>query len=325
MHSTRRLLFGGVIGLAGSLTWSSLSLAQSWPQRSVRVIVPLPPGTAIDVSARLFAEELATRWRQPVIVENMPGADGIIAAREFVSRRDSHTFLYSFAGLITINPLLHDKLPYDPMKDLVPIATTSDNILAIAVSGKLPVGSLDELVNFARSRSMQLNWAATAGLPYYAFAGFLKSAGLNMAYVAYRDFGQALADLGEGRIDVASTAMTQMLPHHEAGRLRLLAVINKSRSPIAAEIPTAAEVGYPALTFDGVTGFFGGRDMPADLRDRIAVEVRTVSENPTIKSRLAAIGILARGSTPGEFEAAIEEQRAKIAAIAAVVGAKPAQ
>jgi len=325
MRTIKRLLLGLVIGVVGWLGLSGPMWAQSWPQRAVRVIVPLPSGTAIDVSARIFGEQLAARWGQPVVVENMPGVDGIVAAREFVSRRDNHTLLYSFAGLITINPLLYEKLPYDPARDLVAIATSSDNFLAVAASEKLHVGSLGELVRLARSRSTQLNWAATAGLPYFAMGGFQKSAGIEMAYVPYRDFNPALADLGEGRIDVVSTGVTQLLPHSQAGKLKLLVVLNRTRSPVAPGIPTAAEAGYPDLTFDGVTGFFGGRDMPAELRERIAADVRAVAENPAIKQRLSGMGIVARGSTPGEFVAAIEEQRAKVAAIAAAIGTKPAQ
>src|SRR5215218_284291 len=142
MQTVIRLLVAGVF------CWLSPSgpvLAQSWPQRTVRVIVPLPPGTAIDVSARLFAEHLSTRWRQPVVIENMAGADGILAPREFVGRHDDHTLIYSFAGLITINPLLYEKLPYDPVRDLAPIAMSSENFLVVATSAKLQVGSLDDL------------------------------------------------------------------------------------------------------------------------------------------------------------------------------------
>jgi tripartite-type tricarboxylate transporter receptor subunit TctC len=221
--------------------------------------------------------------------------------------------------------VLYEKLPYDPTRDLVPIATSSDNLLAIAVSPKLDVRSLDELVKLARSRPAKLNWAATSGLPYFAFAGFEKSAGIELVYVPYRDFNPALADLGEGRIDVASTAITQMLPLQQAGKLRFLAVINRMRSPLAPDVPTAAEAGYPDLTFDGVTGFFGWRDMSVELRDRIAADVQAVSENPVVKERLAAIGIVSRGSTASEFAAAIEEQRAKVAAVAAAIGLKPTQ
>jgi tripartite-type tricarboxylate transporter receptor subunit TctC len=195
------------LGLAVALPSAACS-AQAWPQRTVRVILPNPPGIAIDSIARLFAERLAARWGQPVIVENMPGADGIIAVKEFVGRRDDHTLLYSFAGPITINPLLHDKLPYDPARDLVPIASTSDNFLAIAASASSNVGSLGELAQAARARTGKLTWAATPGLPYYALAAFQKIAGGDMVQASYRDFNQAIVDLGEGRIDAVAAGVS---------------------------------------------------------------------------------------------------------------------
>jgi tripartite-type tricarboxylate transporter receptor subunit TctC len=325
MPAVKRLLLGLVIGFGSSIAATGVPLAQSWPQRTVRLIVPNPPGTAVDISARLFAEQLATRWAQPVIVENITGADGTLAAKEFLRRTDNDSLVYSFAGLITINPVLREKLPYDPARDLVPIAMSSDNFLAIAVSSKLEVTSLRELVALGRSQPTKLNWAATPGLPYFGFAGFQKNAGLDMVYVSYRDFTPGLVDLGEGRIEVAATSLSQLLSHSQTGKVRVLAVMNRTRAPAAPEIPTAAEAGYPDLTFDGVTGFFGWRDMPAALRDRIAADVRAVADSASVKERLAAIGIVARGSTPAEFVAAIEEQRAKIASIAAAIGTKPTQ
>lgn len=325
MRTATRLLVALAIGFPGLSAFSPDASAEPWPQRTVRVIVPLPPGTAIDVSARLFADRLSVRWRQPVIVENIPGADGVLAAKEFVGRRDDHTLLYSFAGLITINPLLYEKLPYDPSRDLAPIATTSDNFLVVAASAKLKIGSLAELVRHARSGSVKLNWAATSGIPYFAFAGFLKAVGVDMVYVPYRDFNPALSDLGEGRIEVASTALTQLLPHVQAGRATLLAVLNRTRAPLAADVPTGAEGGYPDLSFDGVTGFFGWRDMASDLREHIAADVRAVVEEPAVRDRLPPLGIVARATTPAEFSAAIEEQRAKIATIATAIGLRPAQ
>ena len=118
--------------------------AQTWPQRTVRVILPLPPGTATDIAARLFAQRLAERWGQPVIVENRQGGDGIPAVMSFLAARDNHTLMFSFAGVITINPLIHDKLPYDPARDLVPVASVVDNFFAIAASATLKVASLED-------------------------------------------------------------------------------------------------------------------------------------------------------------------------------------
>jgi tripartite-type tricarboxylate transporter receptor subunit TctC len=316
-----------VINLVCCLSYraSGDSSDRSWPEHTVKLIVPLSVGTAVDVSARLFAEQLSQKWKQSVVVENLPGADGIVATREFVNRRDDHTLLYSFASPITINPVLYAKLPYDPTRDLSPIAIASDNFLAIAVSSLLDVHSLSDLVKLAQLRATKLNWAATAGLPYFAFTGFQKNTGIELVYVPYRDFNPALSDLGEGRIDVAVTALTQMLAYQQSKRLRFVAILNRVRSPLAPEVPTAAEAGFPDLTSDGITGFFGWRNMPEKLRSRIAGDVRTLAADPSIKRRLEAIGIRARGSTPEEFAAAIEEQRTKIAAVAAAIGAKPSQ
>src|SRR5437773_1997524 len=248
MRSIGRLV--ATLALALAIPAGATScFAQTWPQRTVRVIVPLPPGTGMDISARLFTERLAGKWRQSVVVENVPGSDGILAVREFVNRRDNHTLLYSFAGLITINPLLHAKLPYDPTRDLVPIATTSDNALAIAASTSLNIESVAELEKLARTRSGKLNWAASPGIPYFAFAGFLKYAGLDMVYVSYRDFNPAFVDVGEGRIDIMVAGIAPMVPHSRSGKIRLLAVLNRERTPVAPEVPTASEIGYPSLAF----------------------------------------------------------------------------
>ena len=323
MHSIRRDLVAILMTVVSIFFPGDDASAQAWPQHPVRLIVPLPPGTGVDVSARVYAERLALIWGQSVIVENLPGADGIIAAREFVGRRDDHSLLYSFAGLITINPLAYENLPYDPSRDLVPIAVSSDNFLAIAVSPKLGVATVAELLKLARSRSEKINWAATAGLPYLAFAGLQKDNGVEMVYVPYRDFNPALADLKEGRIGVVSTGLTQLLPHEQAGNLKFIAVINRTRSPLAPNVPTAAELGYRDLVFDGITGFFGWRDMSVELRQRIAADVRAVAAQPAVVSRLEAIGIVARSGTPAEFVAAIEEQRIKVAKIAAAIGMRP--
>ena len=316
MRSMKHIGCAAVLSLGTLVATGIPSVAQTWPQRTVRVIVPNPAGVALDTIARLFAERLAMRWRNPVIVENLPGVDGIPAAREFATRKDDHTLLYSFPGLITINPLVHDKLPYDPNRDLVPIASTSDNFLAIAVSARLKISSLGEFAQFAKSNAGKVTWAATPGLPYYAFAAFQQSTRSNMVQASYRDFNQALVDLSESRIDAVSTGVTPLLPHIQAGKVRLLALLNRHRAPVAPDVPTIAEAGYPNLTFSALTGFFGWRDMPTVLRERIAADVREIAADPTVRERLAKIGATASGSTPAEFAASIEEQRSHIADIA---------
>jgi tripartite-type tricarboxylate transporter receptor subunit TctC len=304
--------------------WSTSAKAESWPERTVRVILPLPAGSATDNAARLFAQGLAARWGKPVIIENRPGGDGIPAVTGFLSAHDDHTLLLSFAGVITINPLVHDKLPYDPARDLVPIVSIVDNFFGIAVSETLKVASLEDFVTLARTQPGKLNWAATSGLPDYIFAALQRSAGLKLTQVSYRDFAPALQDLGEGRIQVAVTGLALLLPQVDAGKAKLLMVTNRERSRLAPNVPTAKELGYPDLTFDGVVGFYGWRDMPAALKERIAGDVRAVSSDPGIIERVASFGSAVLVGTSADFVAAIEEQRLKIAALHAASG-KPGQ
>ena len=231
------------------------------------------------------------------------------------SARDDHTLLLSFAGVITINPLVHDKLPYDPAHDLVPIVSIVDNFFGIAVSETLKVASLEDFVTLARTQPGKLNWAATSGLPDYIFAALQRRAGLKLTQVSYRDFAPALQDLGEGRIQVAVTGLSLLLPQVDAGKAKVLMVTNRERSRLAPTVPTAEELGHPDLTFDGVVGFYGWRDIPAALKERIAGDVRTVGSDPAIIERVASLGSVVRVGTSADFVAAIEEQRSKIAAL----------
>jgi tripartite-type tricarboxylate transporter receptor subunit TctC len=304
---------------------SAQTSAQAWPQRTVRFIIPLPPGSGTDLAARLLAERLTARWGQPVVVENRQGADGIPAVTAFLGARDNHTFLLSFAGVITFNHLLHERLPYDPATDLVPIVPVVDNFLGVSATALLQVNSLSELVRAARAQPGKLNWAATPGLPYYVLLALQKSAGIEMVQVSYRDFAPAYQDLNQGRLHVAATGVPTLVPHHHAGTAKLLFVTNRDRSPQAPDVPTAAQIGYRELTFEGTVGLYGWRDMPATLKERIAADLDAITADPAFRERAIAVGTAPRGGTPTEFAAAIEEQRAKIAAIHRATDKKPAQ
>lgn len=228
-----------------------------------------------------------------MIVENRQGSDGIPAVMGVVSARDNHTFLFSFAGVGAINPLIHEKLPYD-VRDLVPIASVGDNFLAIGVSASLNVSTLAEFVTLARTQPGKLNWAATPGLPHYVFAAKHKSTGIELARASYREFGPALADLGEGRIHAVASSINILAPPVQAGRARMLMIVNRDRSLLAPDVPTAAEAGYPELTFDGIVGFYGTRDLPEDVRKRFAADVAAVANDPALAARLADIGTAPR-------------------------------
>src|SRR5262245_34940767 len=314
--------FGYVVGsalafLAAQPSFPVLaqSAGQTWPQRPVRLVVPLPPGTGTDLAARLLAERLTQHWGQPVVVENRQGGDGIPAVTTFLAARDSHTLLMSFAGIITINPLIHDKLPYNPEGDLVPIVPVVDNVLGVSPSAALKVNTLADLVKLAKAQPHKLNWAATPGVPYYVLLALLKSAGIDMVEVPYRDFGPAAQDLNQGRLHVAATGVPLLVPHHQAGTSKLMFVTNRERSPQAPDVPTAREAGYPDLTFEGTVGVYGWRGMPQPIQKRISEDVQSIAADAAFRERVMKAGSAVRTGSAAEFAASIEDQRSKIADI----------
>ena len=312
-----------VVGLLLAAT-PALTQTQPWPQKIVRFIVPLPPGSGMDLTARLLAERLTERWGQAVVVENRQGADGIPAVTGLLAARDNHTFLFSFAGIVTFNHLLHERLPYDP-RELVPIVPVVDNFLGVSATAVLKVDTLADLVAAAKAQPGKLNWAATPGLPYYLLLALQRSAGIEMVQVAYRDFAPAYQDLNQGRLHVAGTGVPTLVPHHRAGTAKLLFVTNRERSPQAPEVPTAAEAGYGDLTFEGVAGIYGASDTPAEIKARLTADISTIIADPAFRARVIGVGTAPRTGTPEQFAAAIAEQRAKIAAIHQASDKKPAQ
>jgi tripartite-type tricarboxylate transporter receptor subunit TctC len=177
-----------------------------------------------------------------------------------------------------------------------------------------------QLEQSIRSQPGKLNWAATPGLPLYAFDALLKGNNLEMAQVAYRDFTPALQDFRQGRIQVAVTSIVPLLAQAQAGSGRILAVLNRQRFPSAPDVPTIAEAGHPELTLDAIVGVFGGKGIPTELKERIAADIRAVGADPEIGARLLAGGSTVTTSTPAAYAAIIEEQRVKVARFAAAIG-----
>ncbi len=324
MQSINTLLRIGAAVLLSALTLSvTPSFAQQWPQRQVRFILPLGPGSGADISARLFADRFAKRWGHPVVVENRPGADGIVAINAFIAAADDHTLLFGPSSSFVGHPYLHDKMPYN-RRDLSPLARISNTLVSVAVPPSLGVGSIKDLLAMARAQPGKLNWATITGVTDIIVAGYLKSAGIDMAKVPYRDTVQALNDLAEARIHFYVAALAIVRPQVQAGRIKLLAITNRERAPDAPDLPTVSEAGVPELSFDGLVGLYGPRDMRDDVRARIAAEVKAVAEDPEIKTRLTATGQLVRPGTAAEFAASIDEQAGKLAEFAQSLGMKAA-
>jgi tripartite-type tricarboxylate transporter receptor subunit TctC len=299
--------------------------AQSWPQRTVKFLLPLGPGSGVDIGARLLADRLAARWGQPVVVENRPGGDAVVAISAFVNANDDHVLLMTPTSSFTAHPYLHDNLPYKPT-DLLPIARVSNTLITIGVPAPLEVASLEQLVALARAQPGKLNWAGVTGALDFLFAGFLQRQGLNMTKVPYRNPVEAANDLAEGRVHMYMSALAIVRPQLQAGKVKLLAVTNTVRAPAAPDVPTVKEAGYGELTFDGLVGLFGPTGMPNELRERIGADIRAVvAADPVIGERLTATGQILNIGGPAEFGQATQQQRDKVAAIAKDLGVKPTQ
>jgi tripartite-type tricarboxylate transporter receptor subunit TctC len=260
------------LAIAASLVVPSMAqTSQNWPQRSVRFIVSLGPGSGADIGARLIADKLTAKWKQPVVVENRPGGDAVVAINAFIGAKDDHTLLYTPTSSFTAHPYQHAKLPYDPA-ELTPVTRISNTLVGFVVPSSLKVNSVKDFV-----------------------------------------------DMVQGYIG----ALAIVQPHVQSGRAKLIAVTNEVRAPSQPDTPTVTQAGFPAMTFDGLTGLFGQRSMPDALRNQIAADVKEVMADPAIASRFNATGQLVSPGTAADFAASIKDQQMKLAAIAKELGVKP--
>jgi tripartite-type tricarboxylate transporter receptor subunit TctC len=296
--------------------------APAWPQRPVKFIVPFGPGAGADISARLFADRLTAHWGKAVVVENRPGADGLVAIQAFVSANDDHTLLWAASGSFTVHPHQYQKLPYTP-GDLLPIARVSNTILAVGVPESMNIGTLADFVARTKSESGKMNAGVVPGITEFVFDYFVKTAGLTITKVPYRDIVQGATDLGEGRLQIYMSSYAILQPHAQAGRVKVLIVNGRDRVAFLPDIPTAREAGFPALEVEGLVGLFGPKGMPNELREKIAADVTSFAKDPVIAARLTATAQVVNPGGPSEFTSAIESQRAQIALIAQELGIKP--
>jgi tripartite-type tricarboxylate transporter receptor subunit TctC len=318
MRRFQRPLFAVLGVLAAVALASPPASAQTWPQRPVKFIVSLGAGSGVDIGSRLFADRLSLKWGQPVVIENRPGGDGVLALGVFAKAHDDHVLLAAPTSSFTAHPYLYDNLPYKP-GDLNPIVRISNTTVAISVPTALNINSLKELFDLARKEPGKLNWAGVTGALDFLFEGFLKGEGLDIKKVPYRNPVEATNDLSENRVQVYEGAYAIIRPHLQTGKIKVLAVTSSSRDPAHPEIPTVADLGFPAATADGLVGFFGPPEMSPALRERIAADVKSVADK-VIADRLATTGQVMNIGGSAEFAKSIVEQRAQIAEMAKRLG-----
>ena len=273
--------------------------AQTYPQRTVKFILPFGPASGTDITARLVGERLAARWGKPVVIENRPGGDGLVAINAFISANDDHTLLWVPVGTFAVHPYDKDKLPYDADRDLDPGRQRQ-----LAVSGRsispasLSVSSLREFVELVRANPGKYNCAAANGNADFLMSGFLKNNNLDMAKVPYRDIMQGPNDLAENRIQLLSSSLAIVTPLKQAGKIKVLAVTGRKRAPSAPDVPTVAR-GRLSGAGDGKhrrhlrAARHAARHARADRRRRArrgrrAIRASRPSWNPPARSSMSA-------------------------------------
>ena len=303
-----------------TLATPSVLRAQTWPVRPVKIIVPVAAGTATDLTARIFGERLGAKWGQGVVVDNKTGGDGLVALGSFAASADDHTLLFSFSTAVSLNPQIYAKLPYDPA-DLVPLTTTSEVVFAIAVPSSSKARSIADLHAEIRAEPGKLNWAAAPGLPRFVFEKHRSDQALSMVYVGYTKTGNAVIDLGEGRIQVLVAALNTLVPVTDTGKARVLLAASTSRAASMPAVPSAVDAGFPELAVPAVGCAYGWKGLPMTLREQIARDIDAVAQDASVVAQLEKVGQIVRRSTPAELARTLAEQRVALRPLAEVMAA----
>ncbi len=321
--TTRRAWLGAMLGAAA--TGVGAQGTSAFPTKPVKFVVPFPAGGATDLTGRLLAGKMSEGWGQPVVVENRPGASGMIGT-EFVARApaDGHTVLVGITTHIQ-NPLIYAKVPYDPIKDFIPISQICLSYLVLVVKPDFPANSLKEFVALVKSNPGKYAFGSFGAGSSSHIVGerFARVAGLDMTHVPYKGSAPMTPDLLGGQVPCAWADVSTATVHINAGRLKPLAVTGPKRAPLMASVPTLLENGYPGFEPLGWVGLFVAAGTPKPIVDAISKETMRVMKLPEVRARLYEQTLMPVGSTAAEFERTLKEDSDLWGKIARGAGIKP--
>ncbi|MBI3936560.1 MAG: tripartite tricarboxylate transporter substrate binding protein [Betaproteobacteria bacterium] len=322
MEAKRRTVVLALLAFLSAVGAGDIA-AQDYPSKPIRLIAPFAPAGTLDVLARAIGQRLTEAWGQPVVVENRPGAGGNIGT-EVVARSpaDGHTMLLISVGF-TSNPALYRKLPFDPVKDFAPVSLAAATQNVVVVHPSVPARSVKELIQLAKSRPGQLNFASSGTGTSQHLAGelFKSMAGVQMQHIPYRGGPLALTALISGEVSLMFNNLFTALPHVEAGRLRALAVTSAQRSPAAPGIRTIAESGLPDYNVSTWYGLLVPAGTPKGIVAKLNAEVVRILNLPEMRARLGNVVELTP-STPDQFAAHIRQEMVKWAQVVRQSGAR---
>ena len=320
IYSTRRMrtLFATVL-----LCAAALAQAQSYPAKPIHLIVPFPPGGGNDTVARAIAQQIGPDLGQPVVVDNRPGAGGSVGA-ELAAKAppDGYTLFLAGVGSHAVNPNLHARLPYDPVRDFAPITLVASAPSVLVVNPAVPARSVAEFTAYARANPGKLNYASNGqgSAAQLAAAMYESMAGVMMVHVPYKGIAPALTDLLSGEVQLMFGTVVALVPHIQAGKLRALAVTSRSRSALLPEVPTLAESGLPDYEAGSWYGIMAPAGTPRDIIERLHAAIVKALAQPEVAKRLAAEGAIVIGSTPAAFGAHVKAELARVAAVVRAAG-----
>jgi len=309
-----------------ALATTLAATAQTFPQKPIRLIVPFPPGGAVDFYARVVQQPLSELLGQAVIIENKSGASGMVGAEAVAkSPPDGYTLLLGNIASLAINVGIYPKMPYDPLRDFTPIVRTVDVNYALVVNPALPVKTVAELIAYAKANPGKLSYgsAGSGSLPQLATELFKAQTGTDIIHIPYKGGGPMVTDLLGNSVQLVIADQANLMPHVATGKLRALAVATPQRSPNAPDLPTIAESGLPGFNATAWQGLVGPAGMPPDVVKRLNEAVNRVMAMPAIREKLLAGGLDPVGGTPADFSRFIESEIGKWTKIAKDVGAKP--
>jgi tripartite-type tricarboxylate transporter receptor subunit TctC len=317
-----RLTMMAAFALTAPMLASTASFAQQWPTHAVRFVLPFGPGSGADTAARLITDNLQKKWGQPVIIDGKPGGDGLLSLQTVVSARDDHILFFGPSSMFVVQRYLHPKISFNPETDLTPIAGVAQVQIAMAVPTSLDISTVSQFVALARAKPNETSYAVAPGFSEFVLDGFVKENGLAIAKVPYRDITKSPLDLGEDRIQLSMQSYAAMRSYAQTGKIKFIAINARERSPIAPDIPSVVESGFPSLLASPVLGLLGPRGMPLELRQRIAADVLAALDK-TARERLTPTGQPATPLGVDAYTAALKEQYAQVAHIASVMGLTP--
>jgi tripartite-type tricarboxylate transporter receptor subunit TctC len=303
-----------------------LAWAQAWPARPVRIVVAYPPGGGIDVMARQIAERMTQAWGQPVVVENKPGANTIVATDAVAkSAADGYTVLMTTDATFSINPHLYSKLPFDTRRDFVPVTMLVLLQQLLVAHPALPADSLEELIRVAKSKPGTINYASygSGSQPHLSGEMLKHKAGIDLVHIPYKGISLAVPAVIAGEVQLTFAGIATSSAPLKAGRIKALAIGGKQRSPLFPQVPTFAELGYPEVETHAWFGLFLPANSPQQAVSRIHLEVKRILDDPEFREKqLIARGYEVVGSAPEEFAAYIRRDSESRARAVKISGAR---